>query len=56
MTTRDDRYEYREERLISFGRINEQAVVVVFTWRSGSMRVISMRKAHQEEMENAGMD
>lgn len=55
LTIVDDRMDYGEERLISYGFIGEAAVAVVWTNRGGVMRVISMRKMHLEEARHVGL-
>lgn len=47
----DDRRNYGEERFLSFGELNGRSVVVVWTWRDETRRIISMRHAHDEEIE-----
>lgn len=48
----DDREDYGEIREISIGLIHETVVVVVvWTERDGSRRIISMRKASKNERE-----
>ena len=55
LTIVDDRRDYGEERFISYGFINGVAVALVWTDRDGSMRVISMRRMHREEIDHAGL-
>ena len=50
----DDRTDYGEDRWLSFGRLEERLVVVVWTPRPGVRRVISMRKANEREQEKYG--
>jgi uncharacterized protein len=50
LTFDDDRFDYGEHRLITFGTVNGRAVAVVWTERGGNCRVISMRHAHAEEI------
>jgi uncharacterized DUF497 family protein len=45
----DDREEYGEERFATLGLLNGVVVVIVHTERSGSIRIISMRKADTDE-------
>ncbi|PZU13832.1 MAG: hypothetical protein DI606_04500 [Sphingobium sp.] len=48
----DDRQDYGEIREISIGVIRETLVlVVVWTERNGSRRIVSMRKANKNERE-----
>lgn len=48
-TISDTRFDYREERLLTFGRLRERLVVVVWTPTEIGIRVISMRKANNRE-------
>ena len=48
-TRQDDRFDYGELRQISIGRVGEDVVIVVWTERDDSRRVISMRKADRDE-------
>lgn len=50
-TMPDLRFDYGEERMISYGQIDGEAIVVVWTGRNGARRIISMRRAHEWEME-----
>jgi len=45
----DDRIDYGEERLLATGLVDDLVVVVVWTPRPGSRRIISMRKANAKE-------
>lgn len=47
----DDRYDYGEERFVTFGELKGRAVAVVWTWRGRNRRIISMRHIHAEELE-----
>ena len=47
----DDRKDYGEERFITFGELDDRSVVIVWTVRDGTRRIISMRHAHDEEVE-----
>ncbi len=49
VTRRDERQGYDEERLISVGMLRDDVVVVVWTERDGTRRIISMRKADRNE-------
>jgi uncharacterized DUF497 family protein len=49
MTRVDDRRDYGEPRSISIGRLAADVVVLVWTPRGGSRRIISMRKASGRE-------
>lgn len=46
----DDRQDYGETRLRAFGRIDGEPRCLVFTVRSGAMRLISFRMAREKEM------
>ena len=54
LTVVDDRVDYGEERFISYGFIGDAAVAPVWTDRDGVMRIISMRRMHQEETKHVG--
>jgi uncharacterized DUF497 family protein len=45
----DDRFDYREARIICFGELNGRLYVVVYTWRGENRRIISARKANVRE-------
>ncbi|NDV88316.1 BrnT family toxin [Aurantimonas aggregata] len=47
----DDRYDYGEVRYRGFGLIDGQPYCVAFTVRGGSVRPISLRRAHRKEFE-----
>ncbi len=47
----DDRMDYGEDRYLSFGKLQNRFVVVVWTERDDTRRIISMRHAHDEEIE-----
>jgi uncharacterized DUF497 family protein len=49
-TARDVRRDYGEERFISVGDLFGRVVVIVWTPRDDSRRVISMRYAHAKEV------
>jgi len=42
LTIEDDRYDYGEERFVSFGIIEERVVVVVHTENEDSIKIISI--------------
>ena len=48
-TITDDREDYGELRYITAGRLKERLVVLVWTPRSDTRRIISMRYAHAKE-------
>jgi len=56
LTVSDDRRDYGEVRLVTYGWIDETAVAMVWTKRNGTMRVISMRRMHQWEIVHVGLD
>lgn len=45
----DDREDYGEERYIAIGYWENQFLVVVYTWRGDSRRIISAWKAGKDE-------
>ncbi len=49
ITIPDERYNYRENRLITLGRLAGRVVVVVHVARGEHTRIISMRKANARE-------
>lgn len=49
LTVADDREGYGEPRYITIGHIASRMVIVVWTPRKGSRRIISMRKANDRE-------
>lgn len=49
LTVEDDRRAYGEDRFITIGFLSEVMVVVVWTPRGGTHRIISMRKANERE-------
>ena len=50
-TDPDLRFDYGEEREISVGLLDGSIVVLVWTEREDSRRIISMRKADEDERE-----
>lgn len=48
----DDRFDYGEDRIVSFGELDGRAVAIVWTWRGNIRRIISMRHVHAQELEN----
>lgn len=52
LVIQDDRFDYGEERFISFGELDGRAIAIVWTWRGDTRRIISMRHVHAEELEN----
>ena len=49
MTREDKRQDYGEERLVCFGLLEVDVVVMVYTERPRGPRVISLRKAEKHE-------
>lgn len=47
----DDREDYGENRFVTIGRINGSEIVVVYTLREPKIRIISARKADDDEIE-----
>lgn len=47
----DDRKNYGELRYRVFGKLKGRQVVIIWTPRGRSRRIISMRYAHEEEIE-----
>ncbi|MBC8184802.1 BrnT family toxin [candidate division KSB1 bacterium] len=48
-TFEDDRFPYYEQRFIAIGMLNSKVVVIAFTERNDTVRIISMRKALKNE-------
>ena len=48
-TFEDERFDYRETRLITAGRLNGRMVLIVWTPRGADRHVISMRHCHAKE-------
>jgi uncharacterized protein len=48
-TLRDDRMDYGEERFQTYGYLAGRMVMVVWTPRENSRRIISMRHCHADE-------
>ncbi|MFP4007116.1 MAG: BrnT family toxin [Spirulinaceae cyanobacterium] len=49
VTFEDDRFDYGEQRLITLGLLQGKVVVVVHTEREELIRIISVRKATENE-------
>lgn len=45
----DDRFDYGERRIVLIGRVDDSVVIIVWTPRGDSRRIISMRKANARE-------
>ena len=50
----DIRFEYGEERFITFGLLDSRMVVLAWTKRGNARRIISMRKANEREQRKYG--
>jgi uncharacterized protein len=55
-TIPDQRFDYSEARFITFGWFADIAVAIVWTQRGEARRIISMRRMHDEEIDNVGLD
>jgi uncharacterized DUF497 family protein len=51
LTRVDSRHEYNEERLISLVPLNGRLYTVVHVTRGNALRVISLRKANNREVD-----
>jgi len=51
VTAEDTRLRYGEQRNITVGYLDDRMVVLVWTQRDNSIRVISFRKANERERE-----
>lgn len=49
VTREDIRRPYREQRLVVFGQLNRQVVVLVYTERRRGPHILSLRKAEKYE-------
>ncbi|MEN3333343.1 MAG: uncharacterized protein V7641_2708 [Blastocatellia bacterium] len=49
ITIPDDRFDYAEDRLITFGLLDGRVVVIVHTETDEVIRIISVRKASKNE-------
>lgn len=52
LTIEDGRFDYDEDRFITFGLLNETVVVIAHTERANVIRIISMRKATKNEQKH----
>lgn len=50
-TFEDDRFDYGERRLVTFGLLDADVVVIVHTETEKEIRIISMRKGDKDEQE-----
>jgi len=46
----DTRQDYSEQRIIALGCVDNEWLVVVYTWRGERRRIISARKASRKEI------
>lgn len=53
-TIEDNRHDYGETRFNTFGFLDERLVVLTWTLRNDTRRVISLRKANEREKERFG--
>lgn len=51
LTIPDNRKDYGEERFITVGYLADRMVVVIWTMRGDTRRIISLRKANEREQE-----
>jgi uncharacterized DUF497 family protein len=49
VTIADERFDYGEQRFITFGLLRERVVAVAHAEKHGTLRVISIRKATKNE-------
>jgi uncharacterized DUF497 family protein len=49
VTIADDRFDYGEQRFISFGLLRERVVAVAHAEKPDALRIISIRKATKNE-------
>ena len=52
VTVEDDRFDYGEERFVTFGLLQGHVVAVVHTESENYIRIISVRKATKYEQKN----
>jgi len=50
----DIRRDYSEARFVAYGYIHARLMVVVYTMRGDTVRIISLRKANKREVTNYG--
>jgi uncharacterized protein len=55
-TIEDDRHDYGEARMITYGWLNDRPVAVVWVAKTDGRRIISMRHMHEEERMDVGLD
>lgn len=49
LETDDDRVDYGERRVRAIGRVKDDVLFVVYTWRGDTRRIVSARKANRRE-------
>lgn len=49
LTRKDDKHSEAEERFVSIGLLDEDVVLIVWTPRPGSRRIVTMWKANEKE-------
>lgn len=54
LSVADDRKDYGEKRFITIGKLDGRMVVLVWTQRGLSRRIISLRKANEREQKIYG--
>jgi uncharacterized protein len=52
VTVEDDRYNYGEQRFVTFGLLNGREIAVVHTDKDDLIRIISARRATKHEQRN----
>jgi uncharacterized DUF497 family protein len=53
-TVEDNRRDYGEERYLTYGRLDDRLLAIVWTLRGETRHVISMRKANEREQRKYG--
>jgi uncharacterized DUF497 family protein len=51
----DRRYDYGEDRVLTYGRIEDRGFCVAFVLRPGRIRIISLRPMHEKEARRHGI-
>ena len=51
----DKRFDYGEDRMIAYGRIEGRGYAIVYTRRNDRVRIISLRPAYEKEMKRYGL-
>ena len=49
LTIEDDRYEYGEQRFLTYGLLQDVVVAIVHTYPEDAIRIISARRASKNE-------